>query len=309
MAHIINVVKKEENPELFTVQNITINSMLHAKNLSAKAKDISFLSVGFFDNDPVIPSEFKQLPSLKNDTLRARVSQNRKLPFIKDILETAMNNSEADYFIYSNTDIAVMPFFYDTIFNYINKGYDGLVINRRRIKDRFIQEEYLEAMYAEVGQSHPGYDCFVIKRTVLKKFILKNLSVGIPPLGNDLFHNVFTFAENPVLFSEKHLTFHIGTTIIKDWGEPEIQKHNYKEYKALLNELYPLMDADKFPGAELGFFARHFKWLMNFMFSYPLMFKLDMKRGFKRKKIEKGSSVKTQPYVEWLIRKSGFKDP
>lgn len=308
IAHIINTVTKEENPELYKVGQITIRSILHAKAVCRRKESVILMGIGFSQHDQDLSTEFKQLPPLTSDTTHAPLNDKRRLPFIKDILEAALKYSDAEYVVYSNLDIGLMPFFYDTVFDYIEKGYDAMVINRRRIRDVFTGTDNLEMIYAEAGEKHPGYDCFVFKRETLQRFKLKQISLGVPPIGNDLFHNVFTYADKPVLFSDKHLTFHLGMTVIKDWGAKAIEKYNYKEYRELLLELYPFMSADKFPGGDLGFFTRHFKWLFNFTFSYPLMFKLDMKRGFKRKK-RVMPDEKKQRYIEWIIRKATFRDP
>jgi hypothetical protein len=42
--------------------------------------------------------------------------KSRKLPLIKDILEKIKEIEKPDFVIFTNMDIAVMPFFYDAIF-------------------------------------------------------------------------------------------------------------------------------------------------------------------------------------------------
>jgi hypothetical protein len=203
-----------------------------------------------------------------------------------------------------------MPFFYETISSYVKKGHDAIVINRRRISKNYLEEKDLNLMYGEAGKSHTGYDCFVFSRELLGKFILKDIFIGTPPSGNDLFYNLFTFAENPILFTEKHLTFHAGMDLHKDWGDAGINSHNQKEFLLLLKELKPSMDISKFPGANYGFFKRHFIWLMNPTFHYPTMMSLDFKQlGRKRKKPAKSETPGGKSkYLEWLIRKVNFRD-
>ncbi len=105
------------------------------------------------------------------------------------------------------------------------------MINRRRIKSTLNRAEDLDKIYSEVGKDHIGYDMFIFKRSLFPKFILNNTCIGIPFVGNDLFYNLFCFAEKPVLLTDKHLTFHIGLELLKDWGSNELKKHNYKEFR------------------------------------------------------------------------------
>jgi hypothetical protein len=202
-----------------------------------------------------------------------------------------------------------MPQFYNAVADYIAGGHDAIVINRRRIKSTLNKVEDLDKIYSEVGKDHIGYDMFVFKRDLYPKFILNNTCIGIPFVGNDLFYNLFCFAQKPVLLTDKHLTFHIGLELQKKWGSAELEKHNYKEFRKTTKALLPHMDITKFPGAELGFFKRHFKWLMNPTLSYPEMMKADFKQlGKRRDKKVYDPNYKRQSYAEWLIKKINFPD-
>ena len=140
-----------------------------------------------------------------------------------------------------------------------------------------------------------------------EKFVLKDLCIGIPKAGNDLFYNIFCFADNPKLFTDKHLTIHIGMELTKEWGDAEYRNHNEKEFKSLIIDLAPFIDITKFPGSELIFLKRHFKWLMNPTFHYPTMLKADLKQlGKKRKRKEKVSRSFKEKYFEWLINYINF---
>jgi hypothetical protein len=281
-AHVINTVSKHENAELFGIQQVTFNTLTKAREQTQNNDNIQHYSISFADGIEYLPTHFKQLPHLSRDIITLFPSNNKRLPFLSDIIRSAYQNIEAEYIIYSNLDIAIMPFFYEAIEAYLNQGYDALIINRRRIPDSLLQEPNLNLLYAEAGKIHTGYDCFVIKRDLIQNFISSDICIGIPGSGNDLFYNIFAFAENPNLFAHKHLTFHLGMELVKNWGSKELTAHNQREFYNLLDKLMPLMKADKFPGANLPFFERHYKWLMNPTLSYRHMFKLDMQRGFKK---------------------------
>jgi hypothetical protein len=202
-----------------------------------------------------------------------------------------------------------MPQFYKAIESYTKNGQDALVINRRRVKSSLNKVEDLEIIYSELGRTHIGYDMFVFKKELIQKFVLNNTCLGIPFVGNDLFYNIFCFAQNPVLLADQHLTFHIGLELTRNWGSNELQKHNYEEFRKTTKALEPHIDITKFPGAHLGFFKRHFKWLMNPTLSYTELAKADLQQlGKPRKKTLYDPNYKRQSYYEWLIKYISFFD-
>ncbi len=306
-SHIINPVSIEENVELFETQKLSFASILKAKNYNDKIP-IELFTVSANSNSlDCVPVPFKQLPKLDRTISDLVNKANKNYPILSDIFKTAQTHCKSDYIIFTNLDIALMPYFYEAVNHYVSLDHDAIIINRRRIKNRFKNETTLEALYAEAGKDHTGYDTFIIKRDLLDKFIYKNIAIGVPPAGNDIFYNIFAFAQKPILFTEKHLTFHVGLDLVKNWGNTAIVKHNYNEFHQLLKELKPVLKADNFPGAELGFFARQFKWLMNPTFHYPTMLALDLKRGFKRTQRSKGKNS-DHWYYEFLIKRVNFED-
>lgn len=309
-AHVINPVSLEENEELFTAQQITVQSMLAAKKYFHLPGNIRLCSIAKNARSAKCHPEFLVLPNLQRDISDLLPGQRKSLPFLKDILQAVGNHTNEDYIIYTNLDIALMPYFYSTIASYVAQGHDAIIINRRLLHNKFASQKNLNMLYAEAGRVHTGYDCFVVKRSLLSKFILNDICLGAPPVCNDLFYNIFTFAENPILLTDKHITFHIGFELYKNWGSSAIVKHNYREFYTMLKELLPHMNISKFPGADLNLVKRHFKWLMNPTFHYPTMLRLDAKRGFKKSKTknlaEEFIPTRKQRYLEWLIQYINF---
>ena len=307
-AHIINPVSAFENAELYSIQQITFNSFVKAKEYAKGKVNVKMYTTQFKDSVINAPSDFiisKDLTRSVSDI--ACFEKPRKLPLIKDIIDILYDHSDADYLIYTNLDICLMPQFYSTVNDYVNDGYDAFVINRRRVSEKYNSPDQLDQIYSEIGGVHIGYDTFVFKRSLYKKFIMKNLCLGIPHACNDLFYNIFCFAEKPKLFTDKHLTIHIGMELYREWGATDYNAHNETEFKSLINELAPLIDIVKFPGAELNFISRHFKWLMNPTFHYPTMFKADIRQlGKKRKRKEKEKRSLKQRYLEWLMKHINF---
>jgi hypothetical protein len=310
-AHIINTVSPEDNPSLRPVQQLTLNSMFAAKENVRDGVEVELLSAQYENARKFLPEGIRATENLKECAAdRKELNTKKKFPLMREILSRLNESHDATHFIYTNLDICVMPFFYEVVSSYVGKGYDAIVINRRRISARFLNEKDLKTMYAELGKVHLGYDCFIFSRKLLAKFILKDIFIGTPPAGGDLFHNLFTFAENPVLLAEKHLTFHVGMELTKEWGDPVLNRFNQKQFSLLLKEIGPSIDIKKFPGADYGFFKRHFKWLMNPTFHYPTLARADFRQlGRKRKKMVKNEIKGARAnYHEWLVKQINFRD-
>ena len=310
-AHIINIIAPGDNAELEKAQAITVRSVLEAKNFAGSKVNVELLSAQFADAVNHVPNGFRATTNLESCAARVpELGTKKKLPLLREILSRLNEAQDATHFIYTNTDIALMPFFYASVSAYVKEGYDAVVINRRRITATVMNETDLVKMYGEAGETHTGYDCFVFSRELLQKFVMKDVYTGAPPSGNDLFYNLFTFASNPVLLTGKHVTFHVGMDLVKPWGDPLLNAHNQREHLKILKELKSQMDVTRFPGAGYGFFKRHFKWLMNPTFHYPTMFSLDMAAlGRKRKTPAKNELPGlSNRYYEWMIRKVNFRD-
>lgn len=304
-VHIINPVGANENAELFTAQEFTFQTTVAAKKYALeKGINVQHLAVFTPGNHCALPNEYTVLPELKR-TSADMVKTSKKLPVFKDVLEKLHEHSDADYLIYSNLDICLMPNFYVAVEGLIQEGHDAIIINRRVVSSEHFTKKNLDLMYSELGDIHSGYDMFIFKKSLFTKFILKDIFIGVPPIGSDLFYNFFVFAENPVLKTQEHLTFHIGKDLIKPWGDAATWKHNHGLYKQFLKEIKPKINIEKFPAANRNFFVRHFKWLMNPTVSYPVMASVDFKQLFRKRKPRKKKEIPGiyQRYLEWLSKK------
>ena len=165
-------------------------------------------------------------------------NQPRKLPLLGDILTTAAANSQAEYFIFTNVDIGVMPYFYKSVAAYISRGHDAFTINRRTISDDYQDLSEIPLMYAEIGQPHRGWDCFVFQRQAISNFNLGTVCVGAPLVGLALISNLIAFARNFRQFEQEHLTFHMGND--RSWNKSpykEYADHNQQQVLQILREL------------------------------------------------------------------------
>jgi hypothetical protein len=153
----------------------------------------------------------------------------RKLPLLKDIAERLYEAApEADYLIFTNNDIGLMPYFYVAVNALIDSGYDALVINRRIVLSDYRTLAEIPLMYAEADQKHEGHDCFVFRRDVFPNYKLGDICVGMPYIGRVMVWNLFCFGRAFKEFKDMHLTFHIGSPPMKfeAGGQEDYLSHN-----------------------------------------------------------------------------------
>ena len=264
IAHIINPVKVGENSDLFNAQPITFESMRVAKNFSLHKDNIILCTTQFKEDLSIIPDYFKILTNLERSVLDINPNfKGKKLPLIKDILEKLKEIADADYYIYTNADISLMPQFYDLVYKYILSDYDAIVINRRRLNKKYFTIEELPIMYSDLGKSHPGFDCFVFHKDLLNKLILGDICIGVPFIEATLVHNLFSFAKKPILISDAHITFHIGMEVLGS-TKNAFYHHNRKEFfKKIQPQIKQYFSIEKFPYGTLPVYKRMIKWVLN----------------------------------------------
>jgi hypothetical protein len=229
-AHIINPVIVGVDSDLFIAQPITFETMRLAKEYSSQVCDVELFATTFPEDSDIVPLYFSKTVNLERSILDIGVFKiKRKLPLLKDILDRLYESSDADYFIYTNVDIALQPFFYSLVVNFIENKFDGFIINRRTIDKGLNTIESLPIMLSQSGEIHPGLDCFIFKRDIYPRFILKNGSIGAIFIGKILAWNLAIFSDNFYVFKDLHATFHIGKDRI--WQSVELE--DYKTHNQL----------------------------------------------------------------------------
>lgn len=197
--------------------------MIRAREQTNKNREaVELLSVCYEEDQPIVPSEFTCLSYLERSAHTEFEHLTKKLPIVQDIINSALENSQADILVLTNSDIGVQQYFYDYILCHFanNPKCDALIINRRdnipkKLGDRRLGTEDLSYFYQHTGRRHPGKDCFVVRRTLLEKVDLQNLFIGYPPWG-DVFTRVLQSLSSEVqILRMAHLTFHIGCD--KQW--------------------------------------------------------------------------------------------
>lgn len=249
IAHIINPVRVNSSSDLFVAQPVTFESMRRAATHASGSVNVDLYTAQFPEDSEIIPDFFRKTPDLSRSIRDvALLDHAKKLPLIKDILDRLYEaDPHADYLIYSNVDIALQPHFYIAVKQYIEQGFDALVINRRTIPADLNTVAQLEQMYAHPGEPHPGYDCFVFRRTLYPSLALDNVCIGARYIGKLLVDNLRHCASRFQILTDEQLTFHIGND--RTWDSPAQQdlndfnrtayEHNMKRLKLSHNIMFP----------------------------------------------------------------------
>jgi len=240
-AHIINPVKVERSSDLYIAQPITFETMRIARVFCRQEIDVTQMTTQYPEDRDMIPGHFEITPDLDRSILEIKKFKiPRKLPLIKDILDRLYSQAtdEHRYLIYTNPDIALMPYFYQAVSKFIQQDHDAFVIDRRTISDRYSAVDEIPLMYAEIGDSHRGYDCFVFKREVYPRFKLGNICIGTAWVGRALLANMVTYSSHFKEFRNIHLTFHIGDS--QTWRNEDYadySRENRHEYLKIFQQL------------------------------------------------------------------------
>src|SRR5262249_16608039 len=155
-------------------------------------------------------------------------------PLLADILDAAKSKSDAEFIIYTNADIAVVPHFYVTLDRLIATGLDAFMVTRRTLTKDYESPTELWQMYADVGEEHPGDDCFIFRRDISAQYELGEACIGIKYVARLLAFNLILHAERFEHFKNLHLTFHIGDDRIWDdekWAD--YTAHNERFFRAI----------------------------------------------------------------------------
>jgi len=236
IAHIIHPVAVDNSSDLNVAQPITFQTMRTAREVAAGHVDVMRFYTKYADETPSTPEGFRETPDLDRSVMDvAACSGRRKLALIKDILDRLYEAAEAEYLIYTNVDIALMPHFYTAVSQFIDGGYDAFIINRRTIPKTYTQPQDIPLMLAQAGEPHKGHDCFVFRREVYPEYHLGLACVGTGWVGKILALNLIYHARRFREFKDLHLTFHIGNDAT--WRQSEFRDyllHNERELKKVI---------------------------------------------------------------------------
>jgi hypothetical protein len=256
IGHIIHPGIVPPTSDLVIAQPITFETMSTAREFAGNRVDVDveLYAVQYFDEERIpLPESFTRTPDLTRcvgDVGAFRIE--RKLALIKDILDILYESCSADYLIYTNLDIALQPYFYQVTADIIRQGYDAFIINRRTIPGHYTSIEEIPLMLAEIGEKHPGWDCFIFERNLYPKFKLGNACIGTDWIGRMMVTNMAALARRFKVFPDLQATFHIGDERV--WNSDDFSdytEHNKNECRKTLEEFdkkYGPFDRKRLPG-------------------------------------------------------------
>ena len=214
IAHVINPFTAKKTQDLYLAQPITFKTMETAQSFARGfGIEVELYAAYFPKDEAIVPESFIKTPPLERSMLDVVSSQHpapRKLPLLKDILDRVFEATDADYLVYTNADIALMPFFYTFVTQQIEKKFDCFSINRRTIPKDYRGIVDIPMMYAEYGQNHPGHDCFIFPRNIYSQYKIFDACIGVGGIGRVLLFNMICNAQKFKVFRNVHLTFHLG---------------------------------------------------------------------------------------------------
>jgi len=237
IAHIINPVGNlPASSDLTIAQPITLETMRRARAYATTEVEVDLFTAQFPEDHGAVPADFQKTPDLDRSVLDfGDFQKKRKLPLLRDILSRLYEKSDAEFFVYTNLDIALLPHFYLGVAALLRRGADSLIINRRTISKEWTETEDLPLMYAQVGEKHPGRDCFVWRRDVLPQFHMEHACIGTGGVGKVMLVNQVATATRFQEIADFHLTFHLGDD--RRWqadGPNDLLEYNQKELRKVV---------------------------------------------------------------------------
>lgn len=211
LLHIVNTYRTAPDSTESHIHRATFATLHAAREFSAGHQRVTFCSVQFPEDRELVPDLFRKTADLQRSVLDCgsfRVP--RRLPLVFDILENGIAaGGDCDYVVFTNTDINLMPYFYDCIARVLDSGFEAVVVNRREIPGFSLDPAELPVMYADCGVLHPGFDCFVFPAGLYRRFIPNEACVGAGLVMRGLLYNLVAHART-LLLRDCHLTFHLG---------------------------------------------------------------------------------------------------
>lgn len=242
LAHIVNPFLAPKSSDLRSAQPITFESMRVARDFAwARCHndiDIELLGTIYRDSDDIdmFPEGFKRVGDLTHSTMNlGEFTIPRKLPFFREILDNLYDSTDADWFIQTNADIGLQPYFYTAVAKIIEMKFDAFVINKRILPANYTKVDELPLMYTEIGGAHAGCDCFVYPRMTYPSYRIGEICMGTPWSETTMAISMAFFAKKMGFFRNPHLTFHIGDSRIwLDHKYDDYRFHNTNEFGKVL---------------------------------------------------------------------------
>lgn len=222
LVHAVNLYSRG-GPGLDATQAATVASMAEA---AAQGRgETLLLNVQSAGDPDLTPAGFERAPPLERDARAlGDFARPKDLPVLFDILGRAASRAGPDdAVVVTNADICVQPWFYAAVRELLAAGFDALVINRRTIAAAHAWAPGSTLDQAEPGVTHPGFDCFVMRRRLADHFVPSAALVGVPGVALGLIYNMIARAERMLILRNADLTRHFGDD--RSWRDPALEDY------------------------------------------------------------------------------------
>jgi hypothetical protein len=214
MIHVLNLYAAERGG-LGATQERTMETMRAAAVFADSSQDdwvVDFVSVQEQQDRRLVPGDFEAAPDLRRDVNEfVNTPSPRPLPLLFDVLRQAdCVSSTAEFVVFTNSDICLVPSFYQVVSGLLDRGFDSLIINRRTVHGWTPEAQDSHLAIAEVGDSHPGLDCFVFPRSFIRRFSTNSACLGGGHVMRGLLFNLVAHSAELLALTEAHLTYHFG---------------------------------------------------------------------------------------------------
>ena len=236
-------------------QELTAQSVVEAKRCGTPS--VQLLSVVMAEEQDLAFAGFSAAAPLTRSIADVgKFAIPRRLPLLFDIIDAGAVCSDPNAFmILTNSDICLNAGFYNNVSALLRHGVDCLVINRMTVGEIDSYQELPELGGMEVGQKHPGFDCFVFPVSWISSFAKVNCCVGMRAVMRPLLYNLVARANRMLIMRHACLTHHYGDEM--SWA---VEK--YKDYtdhnRLMMAESLKILCRDRVAGRRLSAFcARH----------------------------------------------------
>lgn len=267
IIHIVNPFRSPGGDCDDGTQALSYETMRRAKDFCHDLS-VHLAAVVAETEEDCVPGAFDLAGTLNRSVDQvAKFDHPRPLPLLFDILgqgyryavKLAEQHGEAPddvFLVYTNADICLMPHFYATVAGLVAHGFEAITINRRTIPQYEQCLGNLGKMYAEYGDSHPGYDCFVFPISHFDRYVTSDACIGRDFVARSLLYNMIANARHMVMLRQAHLTFHIGNE--RAWSDPRFGDYRQFNVKQAISVLVTLAKRDAATESKLvRFCQRH----------------------------------------------------
>ncbi len=243
IVHIINPFHAPDGSEHAIAQAVTLESIRRAHaHAASRGIEVTPVGVAFPEDLDLITPPLIAAPALERSVIDiACFPTTKRFPLIGDLLRlgshAAPPPTDDDLVVYTNLDISLQPHFYEQVSQLVRPSRPAHVINRRTIPGHYTSPDQLDAMLAEPGERHGGWDCFVFPRRWLDGLHLDGICIGAPYIGLAMLANLDALSGYRLTeHKDQHLTFHIGDDAT--WrGRTDLSEHNRLALRAALDRL------------------------------------------------------------------------